>query len=212
MIYKLALIDADGIEMVNRTTNNLVRPRRGRCECDSHIRPIDPIYAPLPKLSQALLQFNLQVNSEATPTLYAQSISFDDLSSLHSFLTLIGAHHRALLTDITLQRFNRDRSLHNNFNPLLRDALDLQRFFIKLNHVSNTMHRLASIFDSKGYGWFRAYGAAKGRPDAILDILQLPDRVYGWCTPGTDEDARSRRQEFYAHLRAMLLADAGLAP
>ncbi|KAK7192046.1 hypothetical protein PSPO01_01618 [Paraphaeosphaeria sporulosa] len=135
--------------------------------CDS-FRPFAP----------ALLAVCKQINIEARPILYAHQFFVEDTLALHSFLVDLGPRAAGYLKNITLGEWGFGRGVHKAYNhacfTALSAATNLERFtFHGILSWSQAPKAGATIFYRDAFPWLEAVGAAKGKTDAALDIIDI---------------------------------------
>jgi len=135
--------------------------------------------APRTTFVPALLAVNKQVYSEAINYLYNLPIVLEDTRAMHHFLAAIGSH-RTRLTDLTVKGWGYGRSMRkaSNFGALTllvgNTTLKRLAFECSIGYRYNPKSLARQLYRNGCY-FFEAFGAAHGRKDAILDILEVGD-------------------------------------
>ncbi|KAF2438461.1 hypothetical protein P171DRAFT_491129 [Karstenula rhodostoma CBS 690.94] len=135
--------------------------------CDS-FRPLAP----------ALLAVCKQINTEAREILYDHEFWIKDTLALHSFLVDLGPRAAGYLKNVTLGEWGFGRGVHKAYNhacfTALSAALNLEHFtFHGILSWSQTPKAGATIFYRDAFPWLEAVGAAKGKVDAALDVIDI---------------------------------------
>lgn len=164
-----------------------------------------------------LLAVNKQINSEGVGYLYKQPLILEDTMALHTFLAAIGPSNRLQVTDLTVKGWGMGRGTNKAMNVAALTSLagctNLQSFNLdcRVGWMRRPI-RLAQQLFRDGHYFFEAYGAANGRKDAAVDILQLNDwnydrsNYYGWLrVAGSLPDSEKFKEEFQAELRKVLM-------
>lgn len=165
-------------------------------------------------LVPALLAVSKQLHSEAVGFLYHQPLIFEDPHALHSFLASVG-RHREYIRDVVLQRWGYGRGTKNAMNfaafPLLGLCTNLKslKFESGLGYRAQP-EKIAELVYRNTHFFLEAYGAAKGRRDAAVDVIVLGKGVVdatSYCfyagTEGSSKEERGER--FRAALRKLLM-------
>ncbi|KAK4542477.1 hypothetical protein LTR36_006729 [Oleoguttula mirabilis] len=226
-IYELALIDPNGISLVSKTksyrrtvTRAAIpendsrwyygRRRRQPYSQSSQSTQTETAHNPL---TPALLAVSKQIRSETLGYLYQQPIALEDTHALHSFLALIGSN-RSMVTDLTVKGWGTGRGTHHAMNfcafPLLGLCTHLRTLFLD---CSIGWHRnpqgLARQIFRDSHHFFEAYGAANGKKDAAVDLLELSDANYDLTRHGCARNVTllekdDFKEQFQAELRKLL--------
>ncbi|KAF9736832.1 hypothetical protein PMIN03_007250 [Paraphaeosphaeria minitans] len=135
--------------------------------CDS-FRPFAP----------ALLAVCKQVNNEARTILYGHQIFVKDTLALHSFLVDLGPRAAGYLKNVTLGDWGSGRGVLKAYNhacfTALSAATNIERLtFNGILSWSQTNKAGATILYRDAFPWLEAVGAAKGKADAALDIIDI---------------------------------------
>ena len=232
-IYELALTD-DALALVSRTKGYRRTVARGLISEElpgayykRRIRRRDDAFHAQQSQSQgnegphppralipALLAVNQQIHSEAVGFLYQQPITLEDTYALHSFLATIGSN-RPRLTDITVRGWGNGRGTHKAMNftafTLLADCINLKILSLdcqigwlrKPKNLARQVYRDTHFF-------LEGYGAAHGRRDAAVDLLELNDWNYDkanghWYARLEDlPDVAGFKGAFHEELRSLL--------
>lgn len=206
-IYELALTNDGGLKLVSKTKayrrtiargvihndgENGYYRRRNRWgwtqtndnEDDSSEE--EPAYN---SLAPNLLAVNKQIHSEAIGYLYQQPIMLEDTMALHTWLAAIGPKNRLQPLDITVKSWGDGRGTHKAMNvaalTMMAGCTNIRSFNLdcEVGHVRQPKH-LAQQLYRDGHYFFEAYGAANGKRDAGIDVIQLNewnyDKGYYW--------------------------------
>lgn len=166
-------------------------------------------------LTPALLAVNKQIHAEGTTWLYQQRIVLEDTTTLHTFLAAIGPTNRQIVTEIVVKGWGCGRGSHKAMNvAALTSAAECTNLKIfRLDcHVEYYRHPkgTARQLYRDGHYFFERFGAARGRKDAIVDVLQLSDcnfdgqGHYRWQADDDTAEVGERKEEFRASLRELL--------
>jgi hypothetical protein len=118
--------------------------------------------------------------------LYENEFKLADPLALHSFMVDIGPQAAKLLTHVTLRSWIYGRSMQKGYNhsafSMLASATNIKKLRIEaFTHWREEPHWVARQLYRDGFPWLEAVGAAKGKLDAALDLLEL-------CSPQLAED------------------------
>jgi hypothetical protein len=165
----------------------------------------------------SLLAVNKQIYQEARNILYENEFKMADPLALHSFIVDIGPQAAKLLTHVTLCSRIYGRSMQKGYNhsafAMLASATNIKK--LRIESLTNWMDApswAARQFYRDGFPWLEAVGAAKGKLDAALDLLELcsPDDN---CRGGDYEEVEPFKRELGKLLRAhMERMNEGPAP
>ena len=139
--------------------------------------------ATLPPLVPNLLALNRQIHAETQPILYAaNAFVLEDTTALHNFLATIGARNAAVLADLTVKGWGYSKA-HKALNhpafTLLAGAVNLKRLHLDCRITWDTRpRRVAMQVYRDGFHWMEAVGAARGRFDAALEIIEVVDENF----------------------------------
>lgn len=122
---------------------------------------------------------NKQIHAEAVGYLYKQPIVLDDTMALHNFVAAIGSN-KTLVTDLTIKGWGRGRGTHKAMNfcafTLLAGCTNLQRLNLDCGiGYAPTAKGIARQIYRDGCYFLEAFGAAREKKDAALDVLELVD-------------------------------------
>jgi hypothetical protein len=202
MIYEMALTEADGVGIAIKTKayrrtvcraligdeeyryrrRHRRRPTgRGKPKPSQEGEEEDP---KLPSLVPNLLAVSKQIHHEAVNILYGQDLKFLDADALHRFLALIGPRNQKRLQSVETISLctGRDKQAINHCAFMsLAAATNLKT--LRLNRADFCgWHTNAKGFARLLYGnahfFLEAYGAANGRRDAAVDILEIDEEVF----------------------------------
>ena len=203
-IYGLALTDPDGIFLVSKTKRyrrTVVRTVPFNSVTNNHHWT-----APVPNL----LLLNEAIYAETQPILYAgNTFVVEDTMAMYAFLANIGPRNRANITDLTVDRWGYSKT-HKALNrpalTMLADAVNLRRLNLDCK-IAWGLHpkRIAKQLYRDGFHWLEAWGAAKGKFDAGVDIVEIAGRNLMYNPgPGSEPTLDKLREEFKAELRRLL--------
>ncbi|KAI7320133.1 hypothetical protein KC315_g9541 [Hortaea werneckii] len=201
LIYEFALTDSTGTAIVVHTQNKRRVASRRR----------ERVRSPRCVLVPALLAASKQLHKEAYGFLYQTPLIFKDIHALHSFLAGIGSH-RAYVRDVLLQQwdYGYGRGTKNPMNyaafPLLGLCTNLRSFTIEKGIGLRTQpEKIAELVYRNSHFFLEAYGMAKGRKDAAVDVIVLDAPSY-YPYPDTEcLSKEERRQRFRVALRKLLM-------
>lgn len=192
MIYSYALTDSSGINFVavhkhrRRTTERVSKDlmsqhmgshwayggvRANDKPCDEHGEPN--------VLAASLLAVSRQIYHETRDILYSNEFRFLDSIALYSFLINLGPVNAKYLKTIRLLGWGYGRGTqgynHACFSVLVW-ATNITAFHIdaRLGWHRATC-RGAQQFYRNAFPWLEAFGTAKGRADAAVDVLQFSE-------------------------------------
>ena len=167
-------------------------------------------------LSPDLLAVSKQIQSEAVGYLYKQPIILEDTVALHTFLAAIGPSNRLQVTDLTVNAWGTGRGTHKAMNvaalTILAGCTNLKSIYLdcRIGWV-RAPKQLALQLYRDGHYFFEAYGAANGRKDAAVDVLQLSEcnydrtNYYSWRMSADSLPASAEfKTQFQAELRKVL--------
>lgn len=190
MIYELTLADANGVSIAGFQSGYRRIARRGPVyppEAYSHGRRSrypkhgEPELCPIStEFVPALLAVNKQINAEAINYLYGHDFIFENTTALHSFLAPMSLRTQQRISSVEIMAWSRsgEKQGHNYSGlTLLSGATNLKSLRIACNvsYWSNQPGRIAARIYRDAHWFFEAYGAANGRKDAAVDILELDE-------------------------------------
>lgn len=165
------------------------------------------------RLSPNLLAVNKQINREASAHLYQQPIALEDTRALHTFLAAIGPSNRLLLSNIIVRCYGSGRGALKAMNyaalTSLAPCVNLKK--LKFDCCIGwwyTPKSAARQVYRDGHYFFEAYGCAKGKRDAGMDVIELRKWSEDYRTlpePMTAADSHKCEREFQAELRKLLV-------
>lgn len=192
MIYEIALTDADGMQKIVSTTKSY---RRTVCrtasdnleECQyrqrgSRYRIAEGESSPK-QLVPNLLAVSKQIHSETINLLYGHDFAFADTDALHRFLTVIGPRNQQRLRRIEVKSFctgRMTRAINHCAFMSLAGATNLKALVLnnyEFGHCSSPKGLARSLYSNTHF-FLEAYGAAHGRKDAALDIIELDENAF----------------------------------
>lgn len=191
MIYEMALTDADGISIVSTTKTY----RRTVCRAasddmemcryrqrGSRHRVAENGKAPK-QLVPNLLAVSEQIHNETVNMLYGQGFAFTDTDALHRFLIVIGQRNQQRLRSIDVQSFcsgRMTRAINHCAFMALAGATKLKTLILNnedFRHYSSPKGLARGLYSSTHF-FLEAYGAAHGRIDAAIDIIELDEYAF----------------------------------
>lgn len=226
-IYELALTDDNGITLVSKTKAQRRTICRGTVYDDDGGRYRGRYYIPegseegpeptYNSLAPQLLAVNRQIHSEGLGYLYKQPIVLEDTMALHTFLAAIGPTNRLQLSDIGIKRWGTGRGTHKAMNvaalTILAGCTNLKvfNFDCRIGWLRRPKFLAQQIYRD-GHYFLEAYGAANGKKDAAVDVLQLNawnfdrDNYFSWGRNRADQlpERNEFREAFQAELRRLL--------
>lgn len=130
---------------------------------------------------------------------------------MHAFLATIGPKNRATVTDITIKGWGytkAHKALNHPALTMLADAVNLTRLHLDCQLAWGGPSRVAKQLYRDGFHWLEAMGAAKGRFDAAIDIIDISEanltcHGYLYIRAG-GLSPEEKMEEFKAELRKML--------
>lgn len=220
MIYEMTLADANGVSIVGHQWGYRRVARRGKVfPPDAYSRrtygnrylkdgqlelcPISTEFVP------ALLAVNKQINAEAINYLYGHDFVFENTTALHSFLAPMGLRNQQRLTSIEIMAWGKsgEKQGHNYSGlTLLSGATNLKslRIACDVSYWSNQPGRIAARIYRDAHWFFEAYGAANGRKDAAVDILELDEANFRTWRISQSAEMPVRVERFKVSLRGLL--------
>ncbi|CAD6572792.1 MAG: hypothetical protein ASARMPREDX12_005448 [Alectoria sarmentosa] len=221
-IYALSLTDPNGIFLVSKTkryrrsvqrSSDAVNPdgysrrRRGFRFQMQLSPPSNTSAVSLPVLNHNILLLNRAIYDETQPVLYAgNTFSLEDTTALHAFLATIGCKNRATLTDLTIKGWGytkAHKALNHPAFTMLTGAVNLSRLHLDCQIAWGGPKRVAKQFYRDGFHWLEAVGAARGKFDAAIELIEIPERNlngYGY----DDLSPEEKLEEFRTELRKLL--------
>lgn len=164
-------------------------------------------------LAPSVLAINKQIYFEQVMVLYSNDFYMADPYTLHTFVINLGARAASYLKRVTLVNWGSYRSQQKSYNhscfAALVSATNLERLTIRGNLYSVNPVGAARQIYRDGFPWLEAVGAAKGRVDAALDILEVSaDNFLNWGerrTAHVDEERDKRNAELFKEELSKLL-------
>lgn len=229
-IYELALTEEGGLSLVSKTKAYRRTIARGmiydgdgsyylpnrRTRRKDYNDESDEAEVAFNHLSPNILAVNKQIHSEAIGYLYKQPLVLEDTMALHTFIAAIGPTNRLRISDLTVRGWGSGRGTHKAMNvaslTMLAGCTNLKSFNLDCNigWLRAPKHLARQIYRD-GHYFLEAYGAAHGRKDAAVEVLQLNEwnydrgNYYSWrrsgnTLPGSDEF----KKQFQAEMRKLL--------
>ncbi|KAM0716678.1 hypothetical protein Q7P37_008123 [Cladosporium fusiforme] len=184
MIYEMALTDVGGISIVAKTKAYRRDAHRGEIH-DQYSSYGDDNNGITPKtrsLVPNLLAVNKQIHNETVNMLYGQKFFFKDTDALHRFLAIIGLRNQQRLLHLDVTNFctgRNTRALNHCAFMSLAGATNLKTLRLHNDYwYYSSAKGFARGLYSDAHYFLEGYGAANGRKDAAIDILQLDDRNF----------------------------------
>jgi len=187
-IYELALVNPQGHYLVAKRRNKMRTVRaaaHGTHTYNSrHTRHqrLRSHKADLPsRLAYGLFAVNRQINEEACTLVYPKPFVLESSTALHTFLVVIGAKNRGLLTDIGLQDWGgRSRSwntLFPAFSMMSMGCDNICRLHFTASIWAATFPaKMADEFYREAQPWLLTLIKIKGSKDAALDVIEFTSR------------------------------------
>jgi hypothetical protein len=224
MIYAYALTDPSGIKLVaafkdrRRTVKRMSafperipRMATGRGRASSTNNDVHAQKEECAPLVSSLLAVNKQIYKEGVDILYSNEFIFTDSAALYSFLINLGPASSKHLRTIRLMKwcFSRDSKAYNHSSfAVLIWATNLTTFHIEASPSRSwrgSPKRDAEQIYRNAFPWLEAVGAAKGKPDAAVDVLRLSDEFcMGGYYYGTVSSNAEIIEKFKARLSKLL--------
>lgn len=178
-IYELCLFSTEGVALTTRTRRHCFVVRQCYAiQTQMYPRILKKTWPAHTKPSIILTLANKQVREESVGYLYGQHFHFKDSKALLAFLGTIGHTNVARLQDITIREWG-TMATDNHALTALAPATSMRTVKIEV-------YGRYCALDTAGYGrWLakqvwrcshffvRTYGAAAGRKDAALDVLDF---------------------------------------
>jgi hypothetical protein len=226
MIYSIALTDASGINLVGtfkhkrRTVERVSEETMEKVSganyySASRLNKYSRATSTEPEsLAASLLAVNKQIYQEGRDILYGNEFIFSDSFGLYSFLTNLGPVRCQYLKTIRLLGWGFGRAMkaynHACFAALV-SATNITAFHIKMHAgYLREPKRAAEQLYRDAFLWMEAIGAATGRPDAVIDVLQLGELFFFYKERPQDQqplvEFNAALSEFNAALRELLNA------
>lgn len=225
-IYELALVEPEGLTIVSKNKSFRKAVCRGLIYgagtsyyCRRFRVGREDVISAKEEWSQLipnLLAVCKQIRSEASSYLYKQPIILEDTKALHTFLAAIGSSNRLILSHIVVKDWGWGRGAHKAMNPAALTALstcvNLQKLHLDCEvGIRLTPKRLARQIFRDGHYFLEAYGAANGKNDAAIDVIELSDlnlESCYWDRGGRSfvgmEDPEEFKNQFQGELRKLL--------
>ena len=167
---------------------------------------------PISALSPSILLLNRAIYAETQPILYAgNTFFFQNTAAMYAFLAIIGPKNRATLTDVTLRGWGftkTHKALNHPAFTMLAGAVNLTRLHIDCRIAGGGPRKSAKQLYRDGFHWFEAMGAAKGKLDAAVEVIEIATEYMGTFghRPFPWEGLRSEEtvEEFRDELRKLL--------
>lgn len=224
MIYSYALTDPKGIKFVatfkhkRRTVDRVSgemqaiasrgRGYRGRAINDDMAEDKDEPAT----LTPSLLAVSKQIYTEGRDILYSNEFIFTDTSAMYNFLINLGPSGAKYLKTLHLRGwgYGRATKTYNNacFAALVW-ATNIEEFHFDSVYAfyRNSKSSVEQLYRD-AFPWFEAVGAAKGKPDAVIDIMRLDKSLFEYTSwNGTSQQTVSgeeKLEEFREKLRDLL--------
>jgi hypothetical protein len=163
-------------------------------------------------LVPSLLAVSKQVYTEGHDILYSNEFIFADTSALYNFLINLGPSGSKYLKTLRLRGwgYGRGAKTYNNacFAALVW-ATNIESFhFDSIYGFYRNSKSSAEQLYRDAFPWFEAVGAAKGKPDAAVDVIKLDKALFEYNTwNGTSQQTVSgdeKLEEFREKLRNLL--------
>ena len=159
-----------------------------------------------------ILLLDREIYAQTQPILYGgNNFIVEDTMALHAFLSGIGPKNCATMTDLTIKGWGFTKA-HKAMNhpalTLLASAINLERLRIDCQIHWGGPVPVARQFFRDGFHYLEGVGAAKGRFDAAVDIVEVASdsmKTYRWSNGAPDEPtAEEKMDDFRKELRKMM--------
>jgi hypothetical protein len=225
MIYIYTLGDPSGINLVatfkhrrrtvERVSAELMSDIAGtyhwrrKNQINDNLR--DKHQEPVP-LVPSLLAVSKQIYQEGRDILYNNEFVFADTSVLYHFMLNISPAGAKQLKHLRIMQWNHGRGMkpyNNACFAVLGQATNLQTLHLdELDGYARKPQAAAAQMYRDAFPWFEAIGAAKGKVDAGVDLLQIDPEVfdYTYWHQGTQRvvSGEEKRDEYLEALRKLL--------
>jgi hypothetical protein len=227
-IYQYSLIAPDPLAFQSSGTRKLPTAERGFGRFlyenwEAQQREYARYEPRMNRLAPALLATNSHIHREAADVLYGgQPFTFQNYAVAYYCLSRMGAANRARMREIRiLGQAAHGAGSRTRIAPalkLLADCVQLRRLFLGHHFMRpRDPHESARELYRDGYQFFRAFGAAQGKRDAVLDVLKFDPThlercgvLFGASTvsaTGLRPEGEQCEQAVRDHLRALLEHD-----
>lgn len=191
MIYEIALTEADGISIVSKTKayrRTVCRAANYDSDSCRYLRQGTTCQTTGDEIKMKVLVPNLlavskQIHNETINMLYGHDFAFEDTDALHRFLVGIGPRNQQRLRRIEVKSFctgRNTRAINHCAFMSLAGATNLKTLILnnyEFRHCSSPKGLARSIY-SNAHSFLEAYGAAHGRKDAAIDIIELDEDLF----------------------------------
>ncbi|KNG47832.1 hypothetical protein DDE82_005060 [Stemphylium lycopersici] len=226
MIYGYTLNDPDGINLAGTFKHRRRTVQRISEKCQSEnsggrmypklylTEQLCKAYEDPAPLTPALLAVSKQIYQEGIDVLYGNEFIFTDSFALYSFMLNLGPVGAKHVKSVHILGWHDGRAMkaynHSCFATLAW-ATNLTALHIDAPMGSYRASKDGALqLYRDAFPWLEAVGAAKGKPDAALDLLQLGENcfserwsLYGARTRRPDHD-EERIERFKDALRKLL--------
>lgn len=207
-IYELVLTDCNGIFVVSTFKKNRRTAARAVVVTDHRNRfnkiRVDRANPVFP----ALLAVSKQIHSESVGFLYHRRVSFYDTQALHAFLATVGSH-RQFVRHVVIRSFGYGQGVSRAMDvaafPLLGLCTDLRvlKFDCRIGYRT-LPSKIAPRIHRDAHHFLEAFGSAKGRADAAVDILEFGDVACPYVDPQDRSGIAKCKDQTRKALRKML--------
>nr|POF06922.1 hypothetical protein CFP56_31546 [Quercus suber] len=164
------------------------------------------------RMSPSILAVNKQIHEEGVSFLYKSIFYMADTFTLHRFLTQIGPKNCKFLRWLNIRSLatcdtdtGSGRDMLSAFS-LLASCINLETLCINAGYsLRKDMKFVARNIYRKGHCFIEAYGLARGRKDAAVDVIQLEWKS-DFLETKSDSSKVELRAEFKAELKRLLKA------
>jgi len=176
-IYEYALSDAYGIGLVTRTRNHGQVVRVSTRTPPAGYWYVGQTFPHRNNLVPNLTVLNKQLRTETINYLYQQHFHLPDSRALLAFLSTIGHANAARLREITVYNWRSDARDYAAMTALA-PATALRRstikdFILRRGDTEQYARNVANKIWRQSHFFIQAYGAAAGRRDAALGIINV---------------------------------------
>jgi hypothetical protein len=154
---------------------------------------------------------NKQIYKESVDMLYSNEFIFADSAALYSFLINLGPASSKHLKTIRLIKWGSSlasKACNHSCFAVLVWATNLTTFHMEARPCRSwraTPKRDAEQLYRNAFPWLEAFGAAKGKPDAAVEILRLGNKFFmGGYSPGEFLSQEEIIEKFQATLSKLL--------
>lgn len=128
---------------------------------------------------------------------------------MHAFLATIGPKNRATLTNLTIKAWGYSRghkALNHPAFTMLAGAVNLTHLHLDCKIAWGGPRKVARQLYRDGFHWLEAVGAAKGKFDAAIELLEISESNLSRFVSVRENDLSPNDwvEQFDAELRKLL--------